>query len=213
MKVLITHEESQTVMEQFLLLGFDACSNGLLPCSGKYPERHLQMDCFDAIKLIKPFFLGMHPECTRLTVAANKYYKAEYADRFPNIHSERAKAVEHFNECAKWLEFVGIGYIENPIGIMSRLHGKPEQIVQPFWFGDAERKATCLWIKGLPKLNPTNIVKPDIIYHASGRTDSKLHFETLKLPKEQRRKARSKTFPGIAKAMATQWGGYILDKK
>lgn len=90
MKVLITHEESQVVMTAFLESGFDAYSCDLLPSSGDYPERHLQMDCFEAIELIKPDFLGMHPECTRLTVAANKYYQFKYKDRFPNIHHERA---------------------------------------------------------------------------------------------------------------------------
>jgi len=89
---------------------------------------------------------------------------------------------------------------------MSTRWRKPDQIIQPYYFGDSERKATCLWLKNLPKLTPTNIVTPEIIYHKSGRTDSKLHFETLKLPKEERRKARSKTFQGIADAFASQWG-------
>ena len=209
MKILITHEESQTVMEAFLNAGFDAYSCDLLPSSGNHPERHFQMDCFEAIKIIKPDFLGMHPECTRLTVAANKYYKPEYSERFPNIHHERAEAIEHFLKCAKALEEIGCGYIENPIGIMSRLYRKPNQIIQPYQFGHTERKSTCLWTAGLPKLTPSKIVKPDIIIHKSGRTDSRLHFETLKLPKEERRKARSKTFQGIAEAIAEQWGDCI----
>lgn len=86
MLVLITHEESQTVMSEFLKRGHDAYSCDLLPTSGKHPERHLQMDCFKAIELLNPDFLGMHPECTRLTVTANKWYKPEYSGRFPNIH-------------------------------------------------------------------------------------------------------------------------------
>jgi len=204
--VLITHEESQTVMTAFLKRGFDAYSCDLLPCSGAYPERHLQMDCFAAIDLVKPFFLGMHPECTRLTVAANKWYKPEYAERFPNIHEQRADAVKHFLDCAAALERVGRGYIENPVGIMSTNYRKAEQVIQPYQFGHTERKATCLWLYGLPPLKPTNIVKPDIITHKSGRTDSRMHFDTFKLPKEERRKARSKTFQGIAEAMADQWG-------
>ena len=212
MKILITHEESQTVMEAFLNAGHDAYSCDLLPPSGNHPERHLQMDCFEAIELIKPDFLGMHPECTRLTVAANKYYKPEYSERFPNIHKERSEAVEHFLKCAESLEKVGCGYIENPIGIMSRIYKKPTQIIQPYQFGHTERKSTCLWIDGLPKLKYTEIVEPDIIIHKSGRTDSRLHYETFKLPKEERRKARSKTFPGIAKAMANQWGEYLAAK-
>jgi len=206
MIVLITHEESQEVMSAFLAAGHDAYSCDLLPSSGKYPERHLQMDCFKAIKNIKPDFLGMHPECTRLTVAANKYYKPEYADRFPTINQDRLKAVAHFFNCAMALEKIGRGYIENPIGIMSRLYRKPDQIIQPYEYGHTERKSTCLWLSGLDKLEPTNIVEPDIIVHKSGRTDSRFHYETFKLPKEERRKARSKTFRGIAEAMANQWG-------
>lgn len=212
MKVLITHEESQIVMTAFLEAGFDAYSCDLLPTSGQYPDRHLIMDCFEAIKLVKPHFLGMHPECTRLTVAANKYYKPEYTARFPNIHEQRTEAVQHFLKCAEALEQIGCGYIENPIGIMSRLYKKPTQIIQPFQFGHTERKSTCLWLTGLPKLKATEIVMPDIIIHKSGRTDSRLHYETLKLPKEERRKARSKTFSGIARAMANQWGEYLINK-
>ena len=93
-----------------------------------------------------------------------------------------------------------------PIGCMSTAYWKPDQTVQPYWFGDAERKATCLWLKGLPKLTPTNMVEPVIIKCASGRTDSPWHYNTLGLPEEERRRARSKTFPGLAKAIAEQWG-------
>lgn len=96
--------------------------------------------------------------------------------------------------------------IENPIGVMSTYYRKPDQIIQPYQFGHPERKATCLWLKGLPPLKPTNIVKPDIIKHKSGKTDSRLHYETLKLPPAERAKIRSKTFEGVAQAMAEQWG-------
>ena len=115
-------------------------------------------------------------------------------------------------KCAEALEVIGCGYIENPIGIMSRLYKKPTQIIQPYQFGHTERKSTCLWLSGLPKLEPTEIVEPDIIVHKSGRTDSRLHYETFKLPKEERRKARSKTFTGIAEAMAEQWGTFIRSR-
>ena len=206
MKILITHEESQVVTTAFLRAGHDAYSCDLLPTSGAYPERHIQMDCFEAIQTVKPDFLGMHPECTRLTVAANKYYLPEYAEQFPNIHQEREVAIRHFFKCVEALEAVGCGYIENPIGIMSRLYRKPNQIIQPYQFGHRERKSTCLWLFGLPKLQPTKVVEPDIIQHKSGRTDSRLHYETLKLPREERRRLRSRTFTGIAEAMAMQWG-------
>lgn len=204
MKILIGCEESQTVCKAFRKLGLEAYSCDLLPCSGGHPEWHFQMDVFDCIKLIKPGMGIFHPECTRLTVAANKYYKPEYSQRFPNIHKEREEAVLFFMKLAN--SDIPLKAIENPIGIMSTRYRKPDQIIQPYQFGDAERKATCLWLYGLPKLTPTNIVEPDIVYHKSGRTDGRLHFETLKLPKEERRKARSKTFQGIANAMADQWG-------
>jgi hypothetical protein len=208
MKILIGCEESQTVCKAFRKLGFEAYSCDLLPASGGHPEWHLQIDVFEAIKLIRPEVGIFHPECTRLTVAANKYYKPEYAERFPTIHEDRKKAVEFFLKIVE----TKIKYkaIENPIGIMSRLYRKPNQIIQPYQFGDAERKSTCLWLEKLPNLKPTNIVQPDIIFHKSGKTDSRLHFETLKLPKEERRKARSKTFEGIANAMAEQWSKVIF---
>jgi hypothetical protein len=207
MKILIGCEESQAVCIEFRKLGHEAYSCDLLPCSGGHPEWHIHGDVFDAIKS-DDWDLGIfHPECTRLTVCANKYYKPEYAERFPTIHQNRELAVQFF------MKLVNCGLpawaIENPIGIMSTRYRKPDQIIQPYHFGDTERKATCLWLHNLPRLIKTDVVEPEIIYHKSGRTDGKLHFETLKLPKEDRRKARSVTFPGIAKAMAEQWGEYL----
>lgn len=209
LKVLVGCEESQAVTKAFRLLGFEAYSCDLLPSSGGHPEWHLQEDVFEVIKSNK-WDLGIfHPECTRLTVTANKWYKPEYSSRFPNIHKEREEAVEFFMKLVNSnIKHVAI---ENPIGIMSTRHRKPDQIIQPYHFGDTERKSTCLWLKNLPKLIHTDVVEPEIIYHQSGRTDGKLHFETLRLPKEERRKARSVTFPGIAKAMAEQWSEYILN--
>ena len=144
-----------------------------------------------------------HPECTRLTVTANKWYKPEFAKRFPTIHEDREEAVKFFMRLVN-APIPKIA-IENPIGIMSTRYRKPDQIIQPYHFGDTERKSTCLWLKDLPKLKHTNVVEPEIIYHKSGRTDGKLHYETMKLPKEERRKARSVTFQGIADAIADQW--------
>ena len=96
--------------------------------------------------------------------------------------------------------------IENPIGVMSTYYKKPDQVVHPYWFGDPERKATCLWLKGLPALVPTNMVEPVVITCKNGKTDSPWHMNTLGLPAEERRKLRSKTFPGLAKAIVAQWG-------
>lgn len=208
-KVLVACEESQVVCIEFRKLGIESYSCDLLPCSGGHPEWHLQQDIFDVLENGTKWDLMIaHPECTRLTVAANKYYKPKYSERFPTIHQDREYAVEFFMKLAN----ANIKHIamENPIGIMSTRWRKPDQIIQPYYFGDSERKGTCLWLKNLPKLTYTDIVEPDIIIHKSGRTDGRLHYETIKLPKEERRKARSKTFRGIAIAMATQWSEYLL---
>ena len=135
----------------------------------------------------------------------NKYYNTQkYGLKALEREFEREKAIYFF------MKFTNLSClkvcIENPIGVMSTNFRKPNQIIQPYQFGHPERKATCLWLKGLPKLKPTNIVEPDIIKHKSGKTDSRLHYETFKLPKEERAKIRSKTFEGIANAMAEQWG-------
>lgn len=203
MKILIACEESQTICKAFRELWHEAYSCDLLPCSGGHPEWHLQCDVFTIIDQGWDMMIA-HPECTRLTVTANKWYKPEFANRFPTIHQDREDAVEFFMKIAN-CNIPKIA-IENPIGIMSTRWRKPDQIIQPYQFWDPERKSTCLWLKWLPKLMPTNIVEPVIIYHKSGRTDWRLHFETMKLPKEERRKARSKTFPWIAKAISEQWG-------
>lgn len=95
--------------------------------------------------------------------------------------------------------------IENPIGYMSTHYRKPDQIIQPYEYGATERKATCLWLKGLPKLKPTNIVKPDIVRRGNWSM-SRVHYDTFKLPPAERARIRSQTFQGIADAMADQWG-------
>lgn len=208
--ILIACEESQVVCKAFRAWGFNAFSCDLMPCSGGHPEWHIQADMFEIAcdPDVHWDLILAHPECTRLTVAANKYYKPEYADRFPTIHQDREDAVEFFMQCIN-LPAKHIA-VENPIGIMSTRYRKPDQVVQPWWFGDPERKGTCLWLKNLPKLYKTNPVEPVIIKHASGKTDGRLHFETLKLPKEERRKVRSKTFLGFGRAIAAQWGEYLL---
>lgn len=215
-RVLVACEESQTVTKAFRSLGYEAFSCDLLPCSGGHPEWHFQCDVFNIINDGWDLMIA-HPECTRLTVTANKWYKPEFSERFPTIHEDREKAADFFMMLMN-ADIPKIA-IENPIGIMSTRFRKPDQIIQPYYFGDTERKSTCLWLKGLPKLfwskqddlfgSKTSVI-PEIMYHKSGRTDGKLHFETLKLPKEERRKARSVTFGGIANAMASQWGTALL---
>lgn len=162
----------------------------------------------DAIQLLKMKWdmIIAFPPCTYLTVTGNRWFDEEkYGETARQRKKDRIEAIKFFMafanaDCEKIA-------IENPIGVMSHIWRKPNQIIQPYEFGHRERKATCLWLKGLPLLRPTKIVKPEIIHHKSGRTDSKWHFETISLPKEERSKIRSKTFPGIAKAMAEQWAG------
>lgn len=112
------------------------------------------------------------------------------------------------------LNHVPMVAIENPIGIMSNVYRKPDQIIHPYMFGDPARKATCLWLKGLPALEPTNVVEPEVIEYKNGKgTDSPWHMGTLGLPPALRSRERSKTFPGIADAMAAQWGAFALESE
>lgn len=201
MRVLVACEFSGIVREAFAKRGHDAWSCDLLPT--EIPGQHIQSDVLEILDRGWDLMIA-HPNCERLTVAANKYYLPKYNLRFPNIHKERRTAIEFFLKLANCP--INKICLENPIGIMSTIYRKPNQIIQPWQFGHTERKATCLWLKNIQNLIPTNIVKPDIIYHKSGRTDSRLHYETLKLPKELRRKERSRTFQNIANAMAEQWG-------
>lgn len=146
-----------------------------------------------------------HPPCTYLTLAGNKWFKSEYKDRFPERAKQREAAVEFFMQFAN-ADCDRIA-IENPVGIMSSRWRKPDQYIEPYFFGEPEKKKTGLWLKGLPTLKPTNIVDPIIVHCASGANEPRWHMETMKLPKEERSRARSKTFPGIARAMAEQWAG------
>ena len=206
MKVLVACEESQKVCIAFREKGHEAYSCDIEPCSGGHPEWHIQDDVLKHLDEGWDLIIA-HPPCTYLTVAANKYYNVEkYKEKAILRQYEREKAIDFFLNFAYYNLICPKVAIENPIGIMSTIYRKPDQIIQPYQFGHTERKATCLWLKGLPPLKPTKIVEPDIIKHKSGRTDSRLHFETLKLPPAERSKMRSKTFEGIAKAMAEQWG-------
>lgn len=129
----------------------------------------------------------------------------EYHPRYPNRAKDRDDGKKFFMEFVKSdIEKIAI---ENPVGIMSTCYRKPDQIVQPFMFGHEAREATCLWLKGLPKLTPTNIVgEGEIAITKSGKKMSKWYYDAISLPKEERQRLRSKTFQGIADAMADQWG-------
>lgn len=200
MLVLVGCEESQAVTKELRRLGHEAYSCDLKPCSGGHPEWHLQIDVFEAIQ-IKEWDAGIFfPDCTYLTVSANKWYKDQPKRKSGTLVGQerrdaREKAIDFFMR----LYNCGIPRIalENPIGVMSSRFRKPDQVVQPWMFGHGETKATCFWLKGFPILKPTDIVE--------GR-EQRLH----NLPKtKDRAELRSKTFPGIARAMAEQWAGDI----
>lgn len=207
MNILIACEESQTICKEFRELGYDSYSNDIMDCSGGHPEWHLKMDVFEAIKYKKWDMMIAHPPCTYLTITGNKWFKPEFKDRFPERHRQREDAIKFFID----LYNSDIPYIaiENPVGVMSSRWRKPDQYIQPYEYGDPHSKKTGLWLKGLPKLVPTKIVEPQFHIYKDGRKDPIWHVETLKLPPEERSKVRSKTFPGIAKAIAEQWGNFL----
>lgn len=194
MKVLIACEESQTVCKAFRALGHEAYSNDLIECSGGRPEWHLQMDAFNAIDLMQWDLIIMHPPCTALAVSGNETYAAGKIK-----HNERIDAViwtmDLFSKAVHKCKRVAM---ENPVGCLtSHLTIKP-QYIQPWMFGHGETKKTGLWLYGLPKLKPTNIVE--------GREGKVWKMP----PSPDRAKLRSKTYEGIAKAMAEQWGRYTM---
>ena len=229
--VLIACEESQTVCKAFRKLGFNAYSCDILPCSGGHPEWHLHCDVLGVIRDKRgilengeEFILDgewdlmiAHPPCTYLSVSgARWYYHPDDKDlpidqrrphpNFPTRAQDRKDAIEFFLALAN-ADIPRIA-IENPVGIMSKLFRKPNQIVQPYWFGDEATKTTCLWLKNLPDLTPTKIVgKGERVVLSSGKSLPKWYSDSFntKISTEMRRTLRSKTFQGFADAMAVQW--------
>lgn len=232
MRVLVACEESQAVTKELRKLGHEAYSCDIIECSGGHPEWHIQKDVLKVLSPINDgemeaiYFWTMDdkihivekwdmiiafPPCTYLTVTGNRWFDVErYGEKAIQRHKDRDAAAEFFMRFAN-ADCPRIA-IENPIGYMSTAYKKPTQIIHPYMFGDPARKATCLWLKGLKPLEPTNIVEPVIIKYKNGKsTDNPWHMDTMKLPPAERAKARSKTFPGIAKAMAEQWAGECND--
>ena len=206
MKVLIACEESQTVCKAFRERGHEAYSCDILEPSGGHPEWHIQGDALQAIDSQKWDLIIAHPPCTYLTVTGNRWFNVErYGDKAIHRYRYQEEAMEFFMEIAGAdCERIAI---ENPVGIMSSRWRKSDQIIEPWQFGDPYEKKTCLWLKGLPKLIPTNIVNvPPRKTFASGKSMPAWYADAWRMPKAERAKLRSKTFPGIAKAMAEQWG-------
>jgi hypothetical protein len=217
MRILIACEYSGTVRDAFIRVGHDAMSCDLLPTDT--PGPHYQGDVRDVINAGWDMMIA-HPPCTYLTVTANKWMKDQPKRKSGAlVGAERRYARDE--AILFFMLFVNSDIpkiaIENPIGCMSSVFRKPDQIIQPFQFGHSERKATCLWLKGLPKLEPTNIVEP-ISYIAAGKKYSPTHYNSRRSlnrldclpPGEERSKLRSKTYQGIADAMAQQWGDLLI---
>ena len=203
MKVLVACEESQVVTKEFRKLGHEAFSCDILECSGGHPEWHLQQDVFKAINQGWDMMIAF-PPCTDLAVSGARHFERKRAD------GSQQRSVKFFMDLAN--APIGKIALENPIGIMSTEWRKPDQIIQPWQFGDKAQKSTCLWLKGLPKLKHTNIVeKGEFFEFVSKKGEKKRmpmwYYKALQEAKTpaQRRTLRSKTFKGIAEAMAKQW--------
>lgn len=202
--VLVGCEESQAVTKAFRALGHEAYSCDLKPCSGGHPEWHLQMDVFEAIEL-KEWDIGIFfPDCTYLTVSANKWFKDQPPRASGTLVGQarrdaREEAIKFF--MALYNCKIPKVAMENPIGVMSSRFRKPDKVLQPWMFGHGETKATCIWVRGLDPLFATKIV--------SGREQRIANLP----PSADRAELRSKTFTGIAEAMALQWGGRVEEKK
>lgn len=192
MKILCACEESQAVCIELRRLGHEAYSCDIQPCSGGHPEWHLQQDVIPLLADTWDMIIAF-PPCTHLASSGARWFSEKQFD------GRQQRAIEFF------LHFTQVNCqriaIENPVGIMSSLYRKPDQIIQPWQYGHGETKATCLWLKGLQPLRPTNIV--------DGRVPRVHHIP----PGPERARLRSKTYPGIARAMAEQWAGKVEAEK
>ena len=211
MKILVACEESQAITKEFRALGHEAYSCDILPCSGGHPEWHLQGDVFGFIDQGWDLMVA-HPPCTYLSVSGARHL----------YNKDGSKNLDRYKNQREALDFVQKLMdsnipriaIENPVSVISSQIRKPDQIVQPWMFGDSASKTTCLWLKNLPKLVATNLVEKgefkEWIDKKSGKMKRQAtwYYDALinaKSP-EERRSLRSKTFKGIAQAIASQWG-------
>lgn len=204
MRILVACEESQAVTIELRRLGHEAYSCDIQECSGGHPEWHIKADALELLKLKWDMIIA-HPPCTYLT-------KAGAVRLMPKGVIDGAR-MEKGQEAAKFfMEFLKADCpriaIENPVPLKIFNLPKYTQKVEPYYFGDPWKKQTCLWLKGLPPLIPTEIVEPLGLWvgSTSGRRDGSV-YSRYKLKSKRDKKTRSKTFPGIARAMAEQWAG------
>ena len=201
LRVLVACEFSGIVRDAFAERGHDAWSCDLLP--SERPGNHIQGDVFEHLGDGWDLMIA-HPPCTHLAVSGARFFAEKRAD------GRQQQGIRDFMELVN--ASIPKSAIENPVSIMSTAYRKPDQIIQPWQFGHAETKTTCLWLKNLPPLVPTKVVEPDYMrkadgeYYrdAKGKRYSRIHF--LSGRQADRARIRSRTYEGIAKAMAEQWG-------
>jgi len=212
MKILLACEESQAVTIKMREKGHAAFSCDILPCSGGHPEWHLQQDVTEILKQDWDMIIAF-PPCTYLTNAGTRHFSRRInpEEKVLAREEKRREAFDFFMifanaDCDKVA-------IENPVGWVNSQWRKPDQIIHPYYFGDNAKKRTCLWLKGAPKLKPTNMLpEPEPHYICKGELckGKKIGWTEamrgISGGQAERAKARSKTFEGISQAMADQWG-------
>lgn len=205
MRVLLACEESQAVCKEFRKLGHEAFSADLLECSGENPEWHIQGDVLEIIEQGWDLMIAF-PPCTHLAVSGSRHFINKIQD------GRQQQGVDFFMKMVNApIDKIAI---ENPIGIMSTRYRKPDQIIHPYYFGDSYSKSTCLWLKNLNPLihvkesplfpeEVTHVEKGEFITFSSGKKMAKWYNDASG---KKHGHLRSKTFKGIAIAMAEQWG-------
>lgn len=214
MNVLIACEESQEVCKAFRAKGHRAFSCDLQECSGGHPEWHIQGDVLPILNGDCSFktadththtqagkwdLIIAHPPCTDLAVSGARWFPEKQKD------FRQQKSCVFFMQMA--LANCDRIAVENPVGIMSTVYRRPDQIIQPYEFGDPYKKTTCLWLKGLPQLKPTDVVEPQLVKYTCKDGKVVTFSADYGGSDKDSGKRRSKTYSGIAQAMADQWGG------